>query len=150
MKKALLALAVITALGAGSAELFARSGGGPGRGGRGTCDGQGYAQGQGQRGGGFHGIRNLEFLKDEIGLSDDQIKKIITIDSEYRLKYYENRNSITKINSLRNEHKSAVDNVFTAEQKKKLDEYWNNNRRGPNRNDSYGRGNGNGSGKGRK
>ena len=124
MKKALLALAIASIIGLGGSELFAW-GGGPGWGGRGYCDVPGYGRGYGYRGGGFHGMHNLEFLKEEIGLTESQIKKIITIDSEYRLKYFENRDSYSKINALRDEHRKAIDNVLTDEQKKKLDEYFN-------------------------
>lgn len=130
MKKTLFALAIASLIGLASSELMAW-GGGPGwGGGRGGCYGPGYGPGYGRGYGyenrGFKGIRHLDFLKEEIGLSDEQITKIIKIDADYRAKYFTNRNDYAKINQLRTEHRKEFENVLTNDQKKKLDEYYRN------------------------
>ena len=122
MKKALFAIAIAAIIGLGSSILLAR-GGGPGRYNE-PCYNCGYGQ---AKGGGFYGIGYLEFLKEEIGVTDEQIQKIIKIDSEYRAKFFDNRKDINKLDELRIEHRKEVEKVLTADQKKKLDEYNNKN-----------------------
>ena len=129
MKKLFISIAMLSILALGSAELFAW-GGGPARGGgqvwhHGPAYGPmpGFAPQRG--GGGAYGIGYLDFLKEEIGVSDDQIHKIIKVDADYRVKYYDSRNDYRKIEELRIEHRKAVEKILTKEQIKKLDEYTN-------------------------
>ncbi len=125
MKKALFAIAVASLVGLASPNLMAW-GGGPGWGGcYGPGNGPGYGRGYGYENRGGRALYNLEFLKEEIGLSDEQIQKIIKIDADYRAKYFTNRNDYAKINQLRTDHRKELENVLTNDQKKKLDEYYN-------------------------
>lgn len=96
-----------------------------------------YAQGWGRHmmygGGGYHhgygmAYGHIENLKEELKLTDSQVEKIIKIDADFRLKYYQNRESIEKIIVLRDEHRKAVYNVLTDEQKKKFDANFSNQR----------------------
>jgi Spy/CpxP family protein refolding chaperone len=124
MKKILLAIAMVSIVSFAAADLYAWERG------RGWHMGPRYHQGYGP-GFGHHGFGYLEFMKEEIGLTDQQIEKIMTIDSEYRLKYFKNRGNYDKFEALRIEHRKAVDNVLTESQKKKLSDYNRNwNRRG--------------------
>jgi hypothetical protein len=119
MRKALIATAIVSAVVFISPYLMAW--GGPG-----NCCGPDYDKGYTARGGSYYGFRHLEFLKEEIGLSEDQLRDIIKINSEYRLKYFNNRNDSAKLDELRTEHRNEIDKVFTQEQKNKLDEYYKN------------------------
>ncbi len=120
MKKLLIGLAIGSVIALGANSLYAWGGSGNGCcGGNNTeKNGQGYMMGYG-----MHGYGHLVFLKEKAGLSDDQIDKIIKIDSDYSSKFFKNRDNADKISSLRAEHKKAVESVLTADQKKKLDEF---------------------------
>jgi len=124
MKKGLLAIAMASILGLASTELLAW-GGGPG-----WCNGPGYGKGSGPRHGGSREYGYLVFLSEQIGLSDEQIQKVIKIDADYRAKYFTSRKDSEKLDALRIEHRKAVESVLTDAQKKKLDDYYKN-RRGP-------------------
>lgn len=87
-----------------------------------------YAWGWGHHGGGwgYHhgygmGYGNMNYLADELNLTDQQVDKIIKIDAEYNARYYQNRDNYDKIYSLRQEHRKAVYDVLTDKQKKKFD-----------------------------
>lgn len=96
-----------------SGDLYAQRGPGKGMGkGMGGCMGMGY---------GGCGIMHLEFMQKELGLSDEQVKKIFDLGTEYRQKCFDNRKDPEKLKSLREEHMKAVDEVFTKEQKEKRD-----------------------------
>jgi len=71
-----------------------------------------------------------EYMKQNLGLDDAQIKKIDEIDAKYRELYYTNRNDFNKIDSLRVEHKKAIDKVLTEEQRKKFSDSYENRWRG--------------------
>lgn len=109
MKKLILVTALATAMTFGGTGLYAQ--------------GWGWHHGGG---GGYHhgygmGFGNIEYLKDELKLTDTQVEKIIKIDADYRVKFYQNRDNYEKIVSLREEHRKAVYNVLTDEQKKKFE-----------------------------
>jgi len=94
-----------------------------------------YAQGWWHNGGGqgyHHGCGNgsgyMNYMKDELNLTDSQVEKIFNIDADYRTKYYQNRNSNVKIASLREEHRKAVYNVLSEDQKKIFDKSVDNRR----------------------
>ncbi len=131
MKKSIIAIAVVSVLSLGGAYLYARSpysggcyGYGPGWG-----HGPGYMHGPGWGHG--RGFGHLEFMREELGLSEAQAEKIAKIDSEFRYKYFKERDNFNKIEALRTEHRKAVEGVLTPEQKKKWDELFNNrDRRG--------------------
>jgi Spy/CpxP family protein refolding chaperone len=114
MKKTLLVLtiAVVTAF-AGTSTLMARGWGG-GYGG-GICGGPGAGMGQS-----FHHIDRMQYF---LGLSDEQADKIYKIDREYQDKYYQNRKNYDAIENLREEHRKAILNVLTKEQKEKWENF---------------------------
>jgi Spy/CpxP family protein refolding chaperone len=90
-----------------------------------SAGGWGRGQGCGYNDGGARGHQggygHIGYLKDELKLSDDQVEKIIRIDSDYRLKFYQSRNDYEKSLTLRLEHRKALCGVLTDEQKKKFD-----------------------------
>lgn len=114
MKKLILVTAIAAAMALGGTGLYAQ---GWGHGG-----GWGYHHGYGM------GYGHMEYLKDELKLTDTQVEKIIKIDADYRVKFYQNRDNRDKIFALRDEHRKAVYNVFTDEQKKKFDATFKNRR----------------------
>lgn len=119
-----------------SGDLYAQRGPGKGMGkGMGMCMGMGH---------GGCGIMHLEFMQKELGLSDEQVKKIFDIGTEYRQKCFDSRKDPEKLKSIREEHMKAVDAVFTKEQKEKLDRLHKKGRRS-----GMGTGPGKGLGKGR-
>lgn len=71
-----------------------------------------------------------EFMTEDLGLNDDQAKKIADIDSKYRDLYYRNREDYNKIDALRLEHRKAIEEVLTPEQKKKFAEAYESRWRG--------------------
>jgi len=92
---------------------------GPDRGGYHHGDGYHHGYGQG----------NIEHQKKNLNLSDKQVEKIIKIDSEYRTKYYKNRENFDKIEQLRIEHRKEFQSVLTDTQRKKQNNYSRNNSR---------------------
>jgi Spy/CpxP family protein refolding chaperone len=110
MKKKLLILALLLGfvITAGDAFAFGRRGGGMGPG-----------MGPGM-GGGF---RYLNFMQKELGLTDQQVKQIFDIGTQYRQKRFENRNNPDKLYELRAEHRKAVKAVLTKEQLEKLNKF---------------------------
>ncbi len=109
MKKGILTLAVSTIISLTVADAFS----------------QGYGRGGGRRGPGpgFNGgcgSGKYLFLKEELGLTDKQVEKIFRIDSEFREKYFKNRNNRTRILEIRVEHRKAIEKVLTKEQKEKF------------------------------
>lgn len=130
----IVAIGALVAVTLFSGDLYAQRGPGKGMGrGMGMCMGMGH---------GGCGIMHLEFMQKELGLSDEQVKKIFDIGTEYRQKCFDNRKDPEKLKSLREEHMKAVDSVFTKEQKEKLDRLHQKGRRG-------GMGPGKGMGRGR-
>jgi len=67
--------------------------------------------------------QGLKFLNEKIGLSDEQIHNIIKLDSDFKTKYYDNRNDKSKLDALRKEHHKQFHNILTEDQRKKLDEF---------------------------
>jgi Spy/CpxP family protein refolding chaperone len=115
MKKFILSIAMISIVSLAAADLYAW--------------GWGHGWNRGPQY--HHGYGYLEFMKQEIGLTDKQIENITKIDAEYRAEYFKNRGSYDKLEALRIQHRKAVDNVLTEPQRKKLSDYYGNwNRRG--------------------
>jgi Spy/CpxP family protein refolding chaperone len=83
-----------------------------------------------------------DYMKQNLNLNDEQVKKINEIDSRYRELYYSNRSDYNKIDSLRAEHRKAIENVLTPEQRKLFNESYDNRWRG------WGHGGGRGMGPG--
>jgi Spy/CpxP family protein refolding chaperone len=112
MKKKIVILSLLLAfiVIAGDAFAFGRRGGGPG-----------FGPGMG---GDF---RHLNFMQKELGLSDKQVKQIFDIGTQYREKRFENRNNPDKLDSLRSEHRKAVESVLTKDQLEKYNDLRNNN-----------------------
>jgi len=96
--------------------LFAQ---GWGRGG--NCNGPGYGRGNHMQGYGNRGYSKIDYMKAELGLSDKQVKQIFDIGTEYREKFFENRNNPDKILELRIQHRKAIKKVLTKEQREKFD-----------------------------
>ncbi len=116
MKKSITALSIaaIVAL-AGTSPLMARGWGGGGGGPHnGMCEGPGFGM--------VHSFHHIDRMQYFLGLSDAQADKIYKVDSEYRDKYYKNRKNYDATQKLREEHKKAILDVLTKEQKEK----WNN------------------------
>ncbi|MFH0974600.1 MAG: hypothetical protein V1874_02325 [Spirochaetota bacterium] len=113
MNKKLVILAILAAslIAAGDLSAWGRRGG--------YCDGPGAGYGAGPR--------HLEYMQSELGLSDQQVKQIFDIGTQYRQKYFENRNNTDKIDELRIEHRKAVQSVLTKEQQEKFNKIRNNN-----------------------
>ncbi len=111
-------LAGVMALSAG--DLFARGYG------RGDCPGPGYNK---HHKGPGHSYRRLDRLKVELGLTDDQVKKLFDIHQKYERKFFENRTNVDRILELRAEKHKEMKKIMTAEQQKKFDEMFLN--RGP-------------------
>ena len=120
MKKSLITLAVLSMLSLGAASLYAW-GWGPG-----NCQGQGPGWGRGPGWGQGYGFGRIYFMKDYLGLSEDQMDKIAKLDSDYRYQYFKNRNNPDKIEALRTEQRKAFESVLTDVQKKKWDEFQKN------------------------
>lgn len=131
---AILAMIAVTL---SSGALYAQRGPGKGmgKGMGGACMGMGH---------GGCGIMHLEFMQKELGLSDEQVKKIFDIGTEYRQKCFDNRKDQDKLMALREEHRKAVDAVFTKEQMDKLNKLHKKGKRC-----GMGMGPGKGMGKGR-
>jgi|GEM_PF-812620 len=113
-------LAGVMALSAG--DLFARGYG------RSDCPERGYKKHHRGPGPG-HFFKKLDVLKVELGLTDDQVKKLFDIHQKYERKFFENRTSVDRILELRAEKHKEMKKVMTAEQQKKFDEMFLN--RGP-------------------
>lgn len=114
MKKLLtiITIAATVAL-AGTTSLTARGwGGGYGNG---TCPGAGSGMGQ--------SIHHIDRMQSFLDLSDEQADEIYKIDTEYRDKYYQNRQDYDTIRKLREEHRKDILNVLTEEQKEKWEEF---------------------------
>ncbi len=66
-----------------------------------------------------------EYMKKDLKLSDEQAKKIADIDSRFRDLYKQNKKNYSKIDELRIEHKKAIEDVLSPEQKKKFTDTYN-------------------------
>jgi Spy/CpxP family protein refolding chaperone len=117
MKKLILITTLTAAMALGGTGLYAQGWGG----------GWGYHHGGMGYGMGFG---NMGYLQDELKLTDKQVEQIIKIDADYRVKFHQNRDNYDKIVALRQEHRKAIYNVFTDEQKKKFDANYKNRRGG--------------------
>lgn len=120
VRKGIITATLVTLMALTAGDLFARGYG------RGDCPGRGY--GKHHRGPG-HFFRKLDFLKAELGLTDEQVKKLFDIHQAYQRKFFENRNNVDRILELRAEKHKAMKKIMTAEQQKKFDELFM--RRGP-------------------
>ncbi|PKL37747.1 MAG: hypothetical protein CVV44_15515 [Spirochaetae bacterium HGW-Spirochaetae-1] len=85
--------------------------------GRGHHDGRnGFGYGNGIHMG-YHGFGRLEAMKEELNLTDTQVKQVFDLGTQYREKYFENRKNYDKLAELRIEHRKAVEKVLTTEQR---------------------------------
>ncbi len=116
---ALVAAAVLTA-GSVYAQGWGKYGDRDDGYGRRGC-GRGWGYGPGHRG----EFARLDAMKTELGLSDQQVKMIFDLGTQYREKSFENRNNPDKIAQLRTEHRKAVENVLTKEQLEKYNKIQN-------------------------
>ncbi len=67
-------------------------------------------------------VLNINAMQKRIALTDEQAVKIYEIDKDYLGKYFENRKDKEKLKTLRREHRTAIQAVFTDEQKTKMSE----------------------------
>ena len=117
IKKLILVTTLAAAMAMGGTSLYARGWGGGGWGYH-----HGYGMGYGM------GAGNIDYLQDELKLTNKHVEQIIKIDADYRVKFYQNRDNYDKIVTLRQEHRKAVYNVLNDEQKKKFDATFKNRR----------------------
>jgi len=68
---------------------------------------------------GYH----LDMLKKDLGLNDEQIDKIYKIHRDYMDKFYDNRNDGDKVRELRTKQDAEIENILTADQKVKWNEF---------------------------
>ena len=124
MSKGTITALLVTVMAFSAADLFAR---GHGRGG--DCPHRGYAKHH--RGGG-HIFRKLDFMKERLGLTDAQVKKIFDIHQKYEKLMFQNRGNVDKMMELRLERRKEIKKVLTTEQRKKYDEmFLKRMKRGP-------------------
>jgi hypothetical protein len=88
---------------------------------RGRGCGSGWNNSRGYR----DGYNNLDAMKAELGLSEQQTKQIFDLGTQYREKYFENRNNPGKLEDLRVEHRKAIENVLTKDQQEKYNRIQN-------------------------
>jgi Spy/CpxP family protein refolding chaperone len=69
-------------------------------------------------------------MKQDLNLSDDQVKKIEELDIKYRDLYQKNRGNYRAIDSIRTEHRGAIEKILTPEQRKKYSETYDYRWRG--------------------
>jgi Spy/CpxP family protein refolding chaperone len=112
MKKKLLIISALLVFTVAASDTYAFGRrGGPG--------GPGFGPGMG---GGFRG---LNYMQKELGLTDQQVKQIFDLGTQFREKSFENRNNPDKLADLRTDHRKAVEAVFTKEQLEKLNKFRN-------------------------
>jgi Spy/CpxP family protein refolding chaperone len=115
-----LLLATILASGSAFAQGWGRNG----------DDGYGRRCGRAGNGSGYRGEFGwIDAMKAELGLSEQQVKQIFDLGTQYREKSFENRNNLNKLDELRVEHRKAVENVLTKEQLEKYNKIQNDNGR---------------------
>jgi len=71
-----------------------------------------------------------DYMREDLNLTDEQVKKINDIDGKYRDLYYKNRNDFNKTDSLRIEHRREIDKILKPEQRKRFSESYENRWRG--------------------
>jgi Spy/CpxP family protein refolding chaperone len=114
MKKKLLIVAALLVFAVSASDVFAY-----GR--KGGFGGPGYGPGPVMGG----GIRHLDYMQKELGLTDQQVKQIFDLGTQYRQRTFDNRNNPDKLSQLRDEHRKAVEGVFTKDQLDKLNKFRN-------------------------
>jgi Spy/CpxP family protein refolding chaperone len=115
MKKLLLGLIISAVALFAAGELIARGGGGPGYG-CGDCGG-------GPGFGGGPGYRKNSYMKKELGITEKQEQQMFDIGTKYRQKFFENRNDLNKLETLREEKRKEMESVLTKEQNEKLKKF---------------------------
>jgi len=128
MKKVFFILSALAVLSLAAPDLYAWRGG-PGKSGHYGPDkrSNGYAMGH---------LWRIPELKNELGLSDQQVSRVTEINKSYNEKYDQNRGNRAEMRPLHDEHQAAVEKVLTKEQLKKLEEnnyYCRRGRGGPRR-----------------
>lgn len=106
-------LALVTGAAFGIQSLSAHGWGGPG-----------YGHSYGYHYGPMHGnmgYGNIEFMREELGLTDSQVKDLARITDEFRKNRFENRRDYEKSAQLWVEHRKAIEKILTKEQRDKLE-----------------------------
>jgi Spy/CpxP family protein refolding chaperone len=121
MRKIFLGIVISAVALFAAGELLARGGG--------NCGGPGYGCGDCGGGPGFHdghggpGYGKNSFMKKELGITDKQEQQMFDIGTKYRQKFFENRNDLNKLETLREEKRKEIESVFTKEQNEKLKKF---------------------------
>ena len=84
-----------------------------------NCHGPGYGYNGPMHG--IYGYGNTAFLKKELNLSENQVKKITEINSSFRVKYDINRGDRDRMWKTRKDHAKAIEGVLTKKQLQKLE-----------------------------
>ena len=71
-----------------------------------------------------------DYMRQDLGLTPDQENRISEIDAQYRDLYYKNRGDYNMIDSLRLDHRKAINKVLTPDQRKKFSDAYDNRWRG--------------------
>lgn len=114
MKKQIILTSIFLSMILAAPGAFAQ---GWGRGHHDGGNGSGYGNGSHM---GYHGFGRLEAMKEELNLTDTQVKQVFDLGTQYREKYFENRNNYKRLAELRIEHRKAVEKVLTTEQRDKF------------------------------
>ena len=132
MKKGLLTLSIIAIIAFSVSDIYSWGWGHMGSNmghmgnsysnmGPGNMQGSSYGNGMNEK--------NMDAMINDLDLTEKQVEKITSLGSEFRAKYYQNRGNRNKIESLRAEHRMAVENVLEKEQRDRYKRYNSNNGR---------------------
>lgn len=72
------------------------------------------------------GPGRLDMIQKDLGLSNEQADKIYKIHRDYMDKFYQNRHDGDKVRELRAKQDTEIENILTAEQKTKWNEFKKN------------------------
>jgi hypothetical protein len=68
------------------------------------------------------GLMPGNFMRSELNLTDQQVKQIFDLGTEFRAKCFENRNNPDKLTSLQAEHRKAIEKILTKDQLDKFND----------------------------
>ena len=117
MKKVIFSLIAVAIVSFAFSEVYSQGWGNK------FASNNGYGRGHGRGYGHVGGLGRLEMMKRDLNLTEDQIKTIFEINTKYREIYFENRGNPEKIDEIRAEHRSEIEDVLTDSQKKDFNLY---------------------------
>jgi len=65
------------------------------------------------------GINHIEYMQTELGLSDNQVKKIFDTGTKYRQLYFENRNNPAAMRNIIQANQKEIENILNKDQLEK-------------------------------